>query len=227
MSRPRGGAAVMARRREPPDSLEFFPTPPWATRALLEHVIPAAGGTCWEPAAGEGHMADVLAERFRHVYRTDVHDYGGLDAVGSFIGVGPDVLPTPELGFPWIITNPPFSRAVEFFERCLIDSSRGFALLLRTSWMEGGERFKAVFHPHPPTAVWQFAERVPMTKGRWDPDADTATAYAWFVWMREAPNGRWMSDTRLRWIPPGCRRDLDRPQDYKRFSGSTPTPLTA
>ena len=28
--------AVMASRREPPDSLDFFPTPPWATRALLD-----------------------------------------------------------------------------------------------------------------------------------------------------------------------------------------------
>src|SRR5215831_986364 len=24
--------------------------------------------------------------------------------------------------------------------------------------------------------------RVPMTKGRWDPEADMATSYAWFVW---------------------------------------------
>ena len=27
--------AVMARRAEAPDSLDFFPTPPWATRALF------------------------------------------------------------------------------------------------------------------------------------------------------------------------------------------------
>ena len=32
--------AVMAQRFEAKDSLDDFPTPPWATRALLEHVIP-------------------------------------------------------------------------------------------------------------------------------------------------------------------------------------------
>lgn len=32
--------AVMARRVEPADSLDFFPTPPWATRAFCEHVMP-------------------------------------------------------------------------------------------------------------------------------------------------------------------------------------------
>ena len=31
-------SAVMAQRKEPPDSLDFFPTPPWATRALCERL---------------------------------------------------------------------------------------------------------------------------------------------------------------------------------------------
>ena len=31
--------AVMNQRREARDSLDDFPTPPWATRALCEHVI--------------------------------------------------------------------------------------------------------------------------------------------------------------------------------------------
>lgn len=31
--------AVMAQRIEAPDSRDDFPTPPWATRALLAHVL--------------------------------------------------------------------------------------------------------------------------------------------------------------------------------------------
>ena len=31
--------AVMAQRVEAANSLDNFPTPPWATRALIEHVI--------------------------------------------------------------------------------------------------------------------------------------------------------------------------------------------
>ena len=59
--------AVMAQRFEAKDSLDDFPTPPWATRALLEHVIPdkdLAGRSVWEPACGAGHMAKVLKEYF-------------------------------------------------------------------------------------------------------------------------------------------------------------------
>ena len=62
----RGFTSVMAQRREPPDALDFFPTPLWATRALFRHVLPALGieavGRVWEPACGQGHMAEVITE---------------------------------------------------------------------------------------------------------------------------------------------------------------------
>ena len=55
----RGFTAVMAQRREPPDALDYFPTPLWSTRALFQHVLPAISvdviGSVWEPACGEGH----------------------------------------------------------------------------------------------------------------------------------------------------------------------------
>jgi len=37
--------AVMAQRVEPHDSLDFFPTPPWATRALCEWIADRVGET--------------------------------------------------------------------------------------------------------------------------------------------------------------------------------------
>ena len=58
--------AVMAQRNEPKDSPDDFPTPPWATRALLEHVLDDKATlrdmTCLEPACGAGHMARVLKD---------------------------------------------------------------------------------------------------------------------------------------------------------------------
>ncbi len=220
---PRGHTAVMASRREPPDSLDFFPTPPWATRALLKHVIPSASGVCWEPAAGEGHMAEALASRFVDVWRTDVFDYGGLNAIGSFVGEGADVVPTPEPRPDWIITNPPFNLACDFVERALVDACVGVAIFVRSAWLEGGDRYARIFRSLPPAIVAPFVERVPMVKGRWDPDASTATAYAWFVWLRQRPLvrgqlGPWGSDTRLAWIPPGCRKALEKPHDRTRFA---------
>ncbi len=213
-------------------TLNYFPTPPWATRALLEHVIPDAGGDdsmVWEPAAGQGHMADVLDERFDLVWATDVHDHGGLDQVGSFVGQGLDVLPPPAVLPDWVITNPPFALAAEFVERSLQVATEGVAMLVRTTWLEGQDRYERLFRDSRPAIVAAFVERVPMTVGRWDPDADTATAYAWVVWRRvpmlpgqtklRQPRHHWdHHGTSLIWIPPGCRQRLTRPDDISRFA---------
>lgn len=227
MARASGHTAVMAARREAQASLDFFPTPPWATRALLAHVIPDATGLAWEPAAGEGHMAAVLAEHFAEVWRSDVHDYGGLNALGSFVGVGPDVVACPQLRPDWVITNPPFNLAVEFVERALDEAGQGVAVLVRTAWLEGAERYERLFRDSPPTIVAPFVERVPMVKGRWDPEASTATAYAWIVWRRcpllpgQSGLGSWAKTApTLIWIPPGCRQRLEHADDRRRFTAA-------
>jgi hypothetical protein len=209
---PRGSTAVMARRLEPPDSLDFFPTPPWATRALVEHVIGDCWRNyeCWEPACGQGHMSDVLREYFDRVVASDVFDYG-YGEVASFVGDGPDVIRGRS---DWIITNPPFASALEFAELALAQCRTGVALLVRSVWAEGADRYRCLFEHRPPTVIAQFCERVPMTKGRWDPKASTATSYAWFVWSN--PLGR---ATGFKWIPPGCRQRLTKPDDVARFAG--------
>lgn len=83
----------MAGRIEPPDALDYFPTPPFATRALCECVLGIdrarpLSSSVWEPAAGGSHMAEVLKEYFTTVHASDVHDYGCGYEVGSFIGQG-------------------------------------------------------------------------------------------------------------------------------------------
>ncbi|MGE3230290.1 MAG: hypothetical protein AB7J30_12735 [Hyphomicrobium sp.] len=211
----------MNRRLDPADSLDFFPTPPWATRALLTHVIPDAIGMCWEPAAGEGHMAEVLREHFERVHASDIHDYGRGYAVGSFAG-RTDVPQAPArcpVVPDWIITNPPFNGAVDFALRARGEARRGVALLVRLNWAEGERRYTRLFRDTPPSTIAQFVERVAMVKGRWEPDASTMTAYAWFVWDRTCtPN-----TTIFKFIPPGCRQRLTRPDDVEKFSARVAT----
>jgi hypothetical protein len=79
----------MSSRVQPKDDLDYSPTPPWATRALIERVFPILGvrdfASVWEPACGEGHMAEVLREFFAEVTATDVFDYGYGDVVYDFL----------------------------------------------------------------------------------------------------------------------------------------------
>ena len=198
--------AVMAQRGEARDSLDDFPTPPWATRALIEHVLDDKAGLskmdCLEPACGVGHMAKVLMEYFGQVRCSDVHPYG-YGEVRDYL----DVLYEPN-SCDWVITNPPFRLAEEFVLRSLKVASKGVAILARTVFIESVGRYQNVFRTTPPTKFAQFTERVPMVKGRLDKKASTATGYGWLVWEKDNP-----SPPSLRWVPP-CRKALERDGDY-------------
>jgi hypothetical protein len=209
---PKGSSSVMAQRREPPGALDFFPTPPWATRALFKHVLPQLGveriASAWEPACGEGHMAAVIEDHVTdYLIASDVFDYGYGQAPVDFLTDDP-------LGWPaWIITNPPFNAACDFTLRALQLAREGVAMLCRTTWLESAGRYEALFRDRPPAIYAPFVERVPMVKGRWDPDASTATSYAWFVWCADET-----AHSRIIWIPPGCRTALTRVGDRERFA---------
>ena len=203
--------AVMAQRHEAHDSLDHFPTPPWATRALCEWLRSPNHGmtfwpdmTAWEPACAEGHMSRPLTESFGTVISSDVHDYG-FGEVRDFLFPGPQ----PEAD--WIITNPPFRLGQEFARTAIERAECGAALLVRTAFLEGGARHAGLFQPHPPAWVLQFVERVPMVKGRLDGTASTATSYCWIVWHGRYKPAHWT--TQFGWIPP-CRKRLERADDY-------------
>jgi hypothetical protein len=219
---PNGNRAIMSSRQEPDDSLDFFPTPPWATRALIERVLdnpelgllPApmlfAEHSAWEPACGEGHMAEVLREYSSDVLATDVFDYRYGDAVLDFTN-GLEASAHTDRDF--IVTNPPFGDKSEAFVLQALQRARvGVAMFVRLQWLETIGRYERIFRDNPPTLIAFFAERVNLCKGRWDPEGGTATAYIWLVWIKgEAPRAPF-------WIPPGCREALTRPDDAKRFT---------
>jgi hypothetical protein len=198
--------AVMAQRSEAKDSLDDFPTPPWATRALVEYVLRSKKAlnhqTCLEPACGAGHMSKVLAEYFKAVQSFDIHDYR-YGEVKDYLKT-----PLPVNSFDWVITNPPFRLAEEFALRSLKVARRGVAILARTVFMESVGRYERLFQKDPPSKFAQFTERVPMVKGRLDRKASTATGYCWLVWEKES-SGR----PEVIWIPP-CRKSFERDTDY-------------
>lgn len=229
--------AVMQRRKVAPDSLDYFPTPPFATRALCRFLasIDAAIATqsAWEPACGELHMVRPLLESFASVRASDVHQYGAHELI-DFALTGRFEAPV-----DWVISNPPFNLA-EAFIRTGLDVARvGVAMLVRSAFLEGDARYTSLFRDLPPSYVLQFVERVVMLEGRLirahavDPFAEvegnkakSATAYCWLVWLADDPAP---ADTRLRWLPK-CRLELERAGDYPDYGAgaaieAAPAPL--
>lgn len=194
-------SAVMQQRSEPHDSLDDFPTPPWATRALCERLVISRQSTCREPAANRGHMVRPLREYFGSVEASDIHDYGvGFPVQDYLFGPPPPMV-------DWTITNPPFRLAEQFIHRALATSWLGVAVIVRSAFLESVGRYVNLFSKVPPTQVLQFTERVVMHKGKLSEKGSTATAYCWIVWKKGTVG------TEFRWISP-CRKRLERPSDY-------------
>ncbi len=209
-----GSYAVMAQRHEPHDSLDFFPTPPWATRALCEGLAQRDAAlkhkTAWDPACGQGHMIRPLSEYFELAYGSDVHPYG-VGEVRDFLQHGDE--PT----FDWIITNPPFRLAEQFAHKMINLARVGVAILVRTAFLEGIGRYRDLFDKRPPAHILQFTERVPMHRGRLVADGSTATAYCWIIWFTRPHRPMPADATGFGWIPQ-CRRALEKPHDYESAS---------
>ena len=203
--------AVMSQRVEAHDSLDFFPTPAWATRAFCEWLKERdeiGRRTCWEPACGDGAMVLPLREYFCQVAASDIRDYG-------FPGTLVDdfLLPLPATDAEWIVTNPPFRLGEQFVTTAKARARLGVAVLVRTAFLESADRHAKLFNTTPPTDILQFVERVPMFKGRLDRRGSTATAYCWLVWRRNQHGFPYSRSTLFHWIAP-CRWRLERDSDY-------------
>lgn len=245
--KPRGGASVMAAHApavvEADNQLvaiyrrnQFFPSPPWSFRALGEllRMLDPGRWSAWEPACGMGHGVHGLQGYCSTIRRTDIFNYGwdGLDRLQDFLArdagdVWGDLV-------DWVITNPPFKEAADFVRLGLQRARRGVAMLARMSWFESIGRYPLFFPDGSQARLTVFApffERVPMELGGWDPDGSTATAYAWFIWMKIEPV--WIEPMRRALgacaatvpIGPGTRAALTHPDDARLFGRRADAPL--
>src|SRR6266705_3166196 len=130
-----GGFKPTIKRFADLDGPDFFPTPEWATYALVDNE--PFEGDIWEPACGDGAMAKVLARRGNQVLATDLYDRG-------FGQCGIDFLTSDRLADN-IVTNPPYNAAEGFVRVGVRSVRRKFALLLRLAFLEGAKRASTIF----------------------------------------------------------------------------------
>jgi hypothetical protein len=169
---------------------DFFPTPAWATHALIDNE--KLEGDIWECACGNGAMAEVLALTGNPVFSSDLFDRGYGEGGHDFLAS--------ERRASNIVTNPPYNSAEGFVQAGIEKSTRKFALLLRLAFLEGANRQRTIFQRCAPARVWVFSERITFYPLNADRKGSGTTAYAWFVWDKAATNR-----TELRWLPTGYK----------------------
>ena len=185
-----GGFKPTAKRSADLDGADFYPTPGWATAALIDNE--PFKGDIWECACGDGAMSEVLARTGNRIISSDLYDRGYGEIGHDFLQAGRRCAN--------IITNPPFHSAEGFVAKALDHADGKFALLLRLAFLEGANRANTIFHKSPPSRVWVFSERITFyAKGATIAGSGT-TAYAWFVWDKNHIGG-----TELAWFKPGYK----------------------
>lgn len=191
-----GAFKPTAKRSADLDGPDFYPTPRWATHALIENEV--FRGPIWECACGDGAMSEVLSTTGNPVLSSDLYDRG-------YGETGEDFLDTRRC-HPNIITNPPFNSAEGFVASGLRSATDKFALLLRLAFLEGANRANTIFHKHPPSRVWVFSERITFYPKGAVVSGSGTTAYAWFVWDKNHTG-----QTELAWFKPGYKAMFSSP----------------
>jgi hypothetical protein len=186
-----GGFKPTTKRFADLDGPDFFPTPAWATHALIENET--FEGDIWECACGNGAMSEVLLQTGNPVFSSDLFDRGYGEPGHDFL--------KSKRSASNIVTNPPYNSAEGFVHAGLERSARKFALLLRLAFLEGGNRQRTIFNPCPPSRVWVFSERITFYPLNAERKGSGTTAYAWFVWDKATTSG-----TELRWLPTGYKK---------------------
>jgi hypothetical protein len=164
---------------------DFFPTPPWATFALIDNE--RFNGEIWECACGDGSMSRILEQSGQPVRSSDLYDRG-------YGEVGVDFLRAEQTADN-IVTNPPYNCAEGFVASGIKHSRRKLALLLRLAFLEGVNRWNTIFSRIPPARVWVFSERITFYPSGAKRKGGGTTAYAWYVWDKDAPSG-----TEVKWL---------------------------
>ena len=140
-------AGAPEKRRE----MDFYPTPPDVTEALMQFLkLPPC--LIWEPACGDGAMVNVLRNHEHEVIATDLRNTGFGEGNVNFLKAENRTCDA-------VITNPPFSHSEEFIRKA-VSVAPIVAMVLKSQYWHARKRIK-LFSDLPPSYI------LPLT---WRPD---------------------------------------------------------
>lgn len=159
-------------------ALDFYPTPPDATHALMRFLKRYLKTPCtiWEPACGDGSMSNVLEQYGHSVISSDIQHTGYGEGEVDFLKNRKEC--------DAIITNPPFKESAEFIQHALSITDT-VVMLLKSQYWHAKKRY-GLFCDHPPAYILALT---------WRPDfrgtgGSPTMEVLWNIWL---PNN---TDTR-------------------------------
>lgn len=184
-------------------AMDYYPTPAWCVRRILE-AVPLPRGRWVEPSAGDGSIVREIraAADFVTALELRAECRGDLERSGADAVVIDDALAAPWPSADVVIANPPYALADAFAARA-VEAAPHALFLLRLNWISARSRVEWL-RTHRPD-VWILPER-PSFDGSGNTDA---TAYAWLHWHPGAAGSvSWVATTPAAERVAGAERQL-------------------
>lgn len=137
---------------------DFYPTPKEPVEKILAEIDFTDVSSFVEPCRGDGVIYDRIACKKDYAEIRENIDYFNVDFKCDLI-----------------VTNPPFSIALDFLEKSLRES-KTVVYLLRLNFL-GSQKRQEFWKKNPPSHLFTLSKRPSFTGKGTD-----ATEYAWFVW---------------------------------------------
>ena len=174
---------------------DYYATPPQDTRLFLDNYNINRYKKILEPSCGEGHMSEVIKE-----YIESDCELISSDLIDRGYGEVKDFFKTENEYYDLIITNPPFSHALEFIEKGL-ELADNVIVLAKIQLLEGKARssklqklgLKEIYGHVERCNCWRNGESINPKDGKtWS----GAMFMAWYVFEKGyngKPEYNWLS----------------------------------
>jgi hypothetical protein len=159
---------------------DYYATDPIALDSLFHYYPQLKGSEVREPACWEWHLSKVMMDKF-------LCNTQSSDLVNRWYGKTFDFLDIHNVVAlshdTNIITNPPYSKALEFIQKSFEYEPKYICMFLRLQFIEWFKRHKELFSIRPPETIIAHSKRIKCAMN-WDfkNTGSSAVAYARFVW---------------------------------------------
>lgn len=208
-----GSYAGYDRNNKERESLDYYATPVKEVENILQVLNFTNLEDCsiLEPCCGGGHMVEGIIKSISaaNIVATDIKERPNI-FLSSHLEKGVKYMCGQEYDFlsdnypissaDIVMMNPPFKVIIPFILHGLDIAKKYLVCFGRTKTIEGIERYNKIFSKVPPTAMYQYIDRVACGKNGKFENNKGIEAHAWFIWdieeMQNSPN----YETKLRWL---------------------------
>lgn len=177
--------------KQPRNDNDFYATQPLAVELLLNmHNL---SFNIWECAVGKGHISKTLEDNGYNVRKSDIVFRGVKDTEIIDFLIHED---------KWngdIVTNPPFSLALEFVEKSLnlVNDGNQVIMFLKIQFLESKARAE-FFKNNPPKVIYIPHSRLNCARdGDFDKYTNSSAMFCWYVWEKG-----YKGNTIIKWFNP-------------------------